>query len=161
MSDIELQQDNDVSAVEKLLDITFGVDRFEKAAYMYRQNVDAIASLSFVIHKEGELIATLRFWPIKIGSAGALILGPIAVKPELHGQGFGISLMKHGLEQALRQGHSRVVLVGDEEYYSKIGFSRVVATGIAMPGQDDESRLLAKSLIDDAFNGISGLISKG
>lgn len=161
MSNIELQHDDDIVAVEELLDITFGTDRFEKAAYALRRNVDAIPLLSFVIREGDHLIATLRFWPVKVGGVDALLLGPIAVMPDLQGKGFGIRLMEYGLSQAKAQGHSRVILVGDENYYSRIGFSRATAQGLTMPGQADVSRLLAVALKPDAFKDISGLISKG
>ncbi|MDG1438669.1 MAG: N-acetyltransferase, partial [Emcibacteraceae bacterium] len=160
MSDIKLQNDDDNQAVEELLDLTFGTDRLKKAAYSLRQGVEAIASLSFVIHSNDQLIATLRFWPISIDGAAALLLGPIAVLPELQGQGHGIRLMKHGLNIAKEQGHARVMLVGDEAYYRKVGFSRSSAANITMPGQVDKSRLLAFALDEDAFIGISGLITK-
>lgn len=161
MSNIELQHDDDIVAVEELLDITFGTDRFEKAAYALRRDVDAIPSLSFIIREDDHLIATLRFWAVKVGDVDALMLGPIAVRPDLQGKGFGISLMEYGLSQAKAQGHSRVILVGDEDYYSRIGFSRSAAQGLIMSGQADESRLLALALEQDAFKDLSGLISKG
>jgi len=159
MSDIKLQSYEDDGAVEELLNTTFGIDRFQKAAYSLRQNVKAIAPLSFVIRNDDQLIATLRFWSIHIDGAAALLLGPIAVLAKLQGQGHGIRLMQHGLNIAKQLGHSRVVLVGDETYYSKIGFSRRAAQNITMSGQVDQSRLLALALDEDAFIGISGLIT--
>ena len=159
MSDIELQNNDDSKAVEELLDITFGTDRFKKAAYSLRQNADAIAPLSFVIRNDDRLIATLRFWSIRIDGAESLLLGLIAVLPELQGQGHGIRLMEHGLKMAKQLGHSRVVLVGEETYYRKIGFSRSAAQNIIMPGQTDQSRLLALALDEDALIGMSGLIT--
>lgn len=157
---IELQQGSDKVAVEDLLDLTFGKDRFDKAAYSLREGVEAIDDLSFVVRRDGNVIATLRFWPVVIEDADALLLGPIAVLPELQGQGYGINLMKHGLGKAKELGHSRVILVGDEPYYKKIGFSREMALSLSMEGQADESRLLACALSQGAFDGVKGLISK-
>lgn len=157
---IELQQGSDKVAVEDLLDLTFGKDRFDKAAYSLREGVEAIDDLSFVVRRDGDVIATLRFWPVVIEDADALLLGPIAVLPELQGQGYGINLMKHGLSKAKELGHSRVILVGDEPYYKKIGFSREMALSLSMEGQADESRLLACALSQGAFDGVKGLISK-
>ena len=159
--DITLQNKSDIPKIEALLDIAFGSDRFLKAAYALREGVKSIEELSFVIREQDSLVATLRFWPIKAGGKEALLLGPIAVLPELQGQGSGIKLMQHGLDQAKMFGHSRVVLVGDERYYSKLGFSRKCAQNIYMPGQEDESRLLALELVEGSFNGVSGVLEKG
>ncbi len=155
-----MQQSSDAQSVEELLDVAFGEDRFKKAAYALREGVDPIADLAFVVKDDGKLIATLRFWPVKIGSHDALLLGPIAVKPELQGQGYGIKLMKHGLERAKELGHSRVILVGDESYYSRLGFSRKCAENITMKGQDDLSRLLALELLTGSFYNVIGEISR-
>ncbi|MCC3859591.1 GNAT family N-acetyltransferase [Pseudemcibacter aquimaris] len=159
MCNIEIQNRSDDMVVEKLLDKAFGRDRFKKAAYALRDGIDPIAALSFVVRKNDGIVATLRFWPVKISGHDALLLGPIAVLPELQGQGYGINLMKYGLNKAKVLGHTRVVLVGDEPYYKKVGFSRDLARSLHMPGQDDESRLLASELIPGAFQGISGNIT--
>ncbi len=157
---ITLQQPEDQKGVKLLLDLAFGGNRFEKAAYRYRENVPAISELSFVIYEDNLIIATLQFWPIRIGEHDGLLLGPIAVLPELQGKGYGIALMKHGLECAKKLGHTRVVLVGDEPYYSRLGFSREQAQNISMPEQEDESRLLALELLSGSFYGVFGDVKK-
>ena len=68
--------------------------------------------------------------------------------------------MKHGLKQAKTLGHNRVILVGDEAYYKRVGFSRELAVNISMAGQDEEHRLLAKELVEGAFDKVKGLIQK-
>lgn len=157
---IILQNEVDIPQIEALLDMTFGQERFHKAAYVFRDGVDAVENLSFIIKDKGELVATLRFWITKVMNFEVLLLGPIAVHPTYQGKGYGLELMRYGLEQAKVHGHSRVVLVGDERYYSKLGFSRSCAQNIHMPGQIDESRLLALELIEGAFQGVSGDLSK-
>lgn len=158
--EIELQKQEDIKDVETLLDLAFGEDRFSKAAYGLRDGIEPLYDLSFIIRDKGEIIATLRFWPIKIKENPALLLGPIAIKPELQGLGYGIALMKHGLKQAKTLGHSRVILVGDEAYYKRVGFSRNLAVNISMTGQDEEHRILAKELTEGAYDGVKGLIQK-
>lgn len=158
--DIELQKHDDIIDVDMLLDLAFGEDRYSKAAYGLRDGIEPLSDLSFVIRDQGHIIATLRFWPIKIEGHSALLLGPIAIKPELQGLGYGIALMKHGLKKAKNIGHSRVILVGDEAYYKRVGFSRDLAVNISMTGQDDEHRLLAKELVKGSFDKVKGLIQK-
>lgn len=158
--DICLQKDSDAQAVEVLLDLAFGPNRYEKAAYTYRENVPAIEELSFVIRESGNVIATLRFWPVTVGGKDCLLLGPIAVLPELQGKGYGITLMKHGLSKAKELGHTRVILVGDEPYYSRVGFSRDMARKITINGQKDESRILGLELLNGSFNNVIGEMKK-
>lgn len=157
---ILVQQQADDKGVELLLDLAFGLNRFEKAAYLYRQDISALKELSFVIYEDDLMIATLRFWPVNVGDKDCLLLGPIAVLPELQGKGYGIALMEHGLKRAKELGHSRVILVGDEAYYGRLGFTREHARALHMPGQEDESRLLALELQGGAFDGVSGEILK-
>jgi len=160
---IEPQQDDDLPDIERLLDQVFGPDRFAKASYQYRKDVDPLADLSFVMRDQGRLIASLRFWPVRIvtkdrRSSDALLLGPIAVDQAYQGQGLGIRLMNYGLNQATDAGHEYVILVGDEPYYKRIGFSHTAAEGLMMPGQQDVARLLARSLGQASLENISGTI---
>lgn len=157
---ISLQQNDDQKRVEQLLDLAFGYNRFEKAAYAFRVNCASIAELSFVVKENNLVIATLQFWPIKVSGKDCLLLGPIAVLPELQGKGYGIALMEHGLNRARELGHSRVILVGDEPYYRRVGFSREMAKDLIMKGQEDDSRLLALELLNGSFHGVFGNIEK-
>jgi len=51
-----------------------------------------------------------------------------------------------------------VLLVGDEAYYSRVGFKAVPKGRATMPGPVDYSRLLVAELVDGAFEGVSGPI---
>lgn len=166
VADIELQEMQDLEAVEHLLDVSFGLDRHQKTAYRLRDNVAPIPALSFVARLSGKLVGTLRFWPILIkGDAGdkasvpALLLGPIAVDPALKGRGIGIGLMTQGLARARQLGHKIVILVGDPDYYKRVGFSQIEPGRITMPGPVDTHRLLALELEDGALANVSGRIT--
>ena len=62
------------------------------------------------------------------------------------------------MQEAKASGHGLVLLVGDEAYYSRVGFKVVPAGRATMPGPVDYSRLLVAELVDGAFTGISGAI---
>ena len=164
MFGISAFKQNDILDNEDLLDEAFGSDRLSRAAYRLRDGVSALDELSFVMRCEGELKASLRFWPVLIKDGDrvweTLLLGPIAVRADCRGQGVGLRLMTHGLTKARQLGHKRVVLIGDEAYYQKVGFSSALAVGITMPGAVDKARLLAQALTRDAMNGVTGVISK-
>ena len=161
---VRLQTDNDTADIENLLDMAFGTDRLSKAAYSLREGVDAVPALSFVIDMGGNITGTLRFWEITIDnnckSVDGLLLGPIAILPRLQGLGLGIKLMNSGLAEAKKLGHKRVLLVGEEAYYKRIGFSRDIAKNITIPGQLDESRILAKELVKGSMCNIVGAVQK-
>lgn len=134
--------------IEALLDRAFGVDRRSKTAYRLREGSQPEDELSFVAQLDGRLVGSIQFWPLRIGvmhgdTVDALLLGPLAVDPDLQGKGCGIALMEHGLAHARKLGHALVILVGDEPYYARVGFSRIPDRQIIMPGPVDPDRLLA------------------
>jgi predicted N-acetyltransferase YhbS len=88
-----------------------------------------------------------------------LLLGPLTVEPPFRGRGVGRALLDRALQEAKAKGHRLVLLVGDEAYYSRVGFKAVVPKGrAAMPGPVDYSRLLVAELADGAFTDVSGEI---
>jgi len=51
-----------------------------------------------------------------------------------------------------------VLLVGDEAYYSRVGFKRIPKGRATLPGPVDYNRLLVAELIENAFKDVSGAI---
>jgi predicted N-acetyltransferase YhbS len=115
----------DAAAVEALNDAGFGPGRFAKSAYRLREGVDAVMSLGFVAFEKNELLGSVRFWPISVGGHEELLLGPLAVRGDQRGKGIGIALMQMGIEAAKLGPWRGILLVGDEPYYAKVGFSRL------------------------------------
>ncbi|MBX3506539.1 MAG: N-acetyltransferase [Parvibaculum sp.] len=148
-------------AVEKLVAEAFGPDRFEKTVYRFRDDVDAEASLSLVALDKGVVVGTLRFWPVEIeGGVSALLLGPLVTAPSRQGEGIGSRLMKAGLARATAEGHRIVILVGDEPYYRRFGFTRALARRLELPGWVDPARFLARELVSGALTGVSGVVGR-
>ncbi len=149
-------------AVKDLLDLAFGPGRFAKTAYRLREGVDALPELSFAGFLGDELIATIRFWPVKIGlDTQALMLGPLAVDPARRGRGWGLDMIAAGLSSAKSHGHQLVVLVGDEVYYARQGFEKVPPGQITMPGPSDPHRLLFCELEGGVIGAVEGVILRG
>ena len=86
----------------------------------------------------------------------ALLLGPLTVEPAFRSQGVGEALMMKSLDAARHAGHGLVLLVGDVDYYSRVGFARVPRGKITMPGPVDPDRLLYCELRDGAFAATNG-----
>lgn len=150
----------DESAVEALNHDGFGPGRFAKSAYRLRDGVACEANLSFVAVEDGILRGSIRFWPIDINGAPALLLGPLAVQSTERGRGIGISLMKHGIEAAKQSGHRLIILVGDAPYYARVGFNAIAPGKLSFPGPVDQSRLLGLALVDGALENLAGPVRR-
>jgi predicted N-acetyltransferase YhbS len=125
---------SDAAEIETLLDLAFGTDRREKISYRYRLGLEPEHDLALVARYKGRLLGSIRYWPIRIDTAPALLLGPLAVHPELQGRGIGRRLIRDSLGLAEAAGWRLVFLVGDAAYYGPRGFS-VVPEAIVMPGE--------------------------
>src|ERR1700682_2168520 len=147
MSDLSLtilaETANDAQAIERLHERTFGPGRFVLSAYRLREHVDHLLDLSFTARIGTLLVGSVRQLPILIGDTRALLLGALPVR---------------ALQQAKPKGHRLVLLVGDEAYYSRVGFKSVPKGRATMPGPVDYSRLLVAELVEGAFNDVSGAI---
>src|SRR5690348_12752329 len=158
---IQPEAADDAAAIERLHERTFGPGRYAKTAYRLREQVDHIRELSFTARIGTLLIGSVWLSPIRIGQTGALLLGPVTVEPAFRDRGVGQALIERALEQAKRNGHRLVILVGDEAYYEKCGFKRIPRGRAVMPGPVDPGRLLLAELAEGAFEGVSGPIRPG
>jgi predicted N-acetyltransferase YhbS len=146
----------DAARVEALNAACFGPGRFAKTAYRLREGSAPITPLSFVATDGDTLRGSVRFWPIQVGPARALLLGPLAVEALQRGRGIGIALMQAGIDAARAEGWQSILLVGDEPYYAKVGFSRLPPGQVIFPGPVDAGRILGLSLRDNALADLSG-----
>jgi predicted N-acetyltransferase YhbS len=162
MSDLSLtilpEKPNDADAIERLHERTFGPGRFVLSAYRLREHVDHLLELSFTARIGTLLVGSVRQLPICIGDTPALMLGPLTVEPPFRKRGVGRALLDRSLDDARKAGHRLVLLVGDETYYSRVGFKTVPKGRATMPGPVDYSRLLVAELVEGAFDGVSGTI---
>lgn len=160
MIDLALRFSNlspgDEAAVEKLDERAFGPGRFARTAYRLREGVEPAYDLSFVAHVGTLLVGANRMTPILVGLTPALLLGPLTVEPAFRSQGVGEALMKKSLDAAADAGHGLALLVGDEDYYARVGFARAPYGKITMPGPVDPDRLLYRELREGAFAATSG-----
>ena len=151
----------DAPARDALLNAAFGVKRFRKTSEKLRRGRLPAEALTFsAVDAQGKLIGTVRLWDIIAGSAGpALLLGPLAVDWTFRGQSVGAALMKHALEEAKRLGHTAVLLVGDEPYYSRFGFSESLTRSLHLPGPVERARFLGLELVEGSLDGAEGLVA--
>ena len=165
MADFTIQAETPahIAQIDPLLDRTFGPSRKGRTVYRLRENHDALAELSFVaLNEHGNMIASLRFWPILIGRTRlpAILLGPLAVEPQLQGRGIGKALVRHGLTTAKQQGQRICVVVGEPEYYGPFGFQPAAPAGLVLPGPVELRRFQVLELAPGALEGVKGMIGR-
>lgn len=138
----------DPEAVEALLDAAFGADRRGRTAYRLREGASAIPELSFAAWDGERLAGSLQSWPVGLRRAAVVeplvMVGPVAVAPDLQGAGVGKALMKALVEAADATGASALMMIGDPEYYERFGFTAEPAAGWRIDGPYEQRRLLAR-----------------
>ncbi len=150
MFTFDIERISDEVDITLLLDKVFGPGRHEKASYALREGVDPVSSLCLVARGPSGLAATIRFWPTIVRDlitntvSEALLLGPLAVDPDIQGSGVGSSLAFRAIHSAEAKGYQRILLVGDPGYYSRFGFAPVLPSFITLPGGKDARRLMVR-----------------
>jgi len=144
--------------VEALYDLCFAPGREALSSYRLRDKVPPVPELCLVARDAEDILAgAIRFWPVRIGEDHtALLLGPVAVHPTRQGEGLGAFLIRESLAKAATLGWTRVMLVGDEPYYSRFGFSRL--QGVEMPPPTNPDRVLGQALAKGAWDGVRGRV---
>lgn len=125
--------------IEALVSAAFGPGRLAKTAERLREGNRILSALSFVARVEGEIVGTVRVWPIRIGATRSTFLGPIAVDPAYRCLKIGEALVRAVCAAAEGQGLS-VLLVGDPPYFGRFGF--VQAPKAILPGPVHPGRVL-------------------
>ncbi len=158
---VEETKPSDLGPIETLLDGSFGIDRRMKTSYRLREGNVATAGLSLVVRDHHVGIAgAISFWPLMIGKVGApaLLLGPLVVNPARQNMGYGLTLMNAGLARAKAAGHGLVILVGDEPYYARVGFRKLPAGHLMLPGPVNPDRFLYLELAEGGLAKAHGLV---
>ncbi len=148
----------DVPAREALLDRCLGERRTAKSSERLREGRLPAEGLALTAERAGVVVATVRLWSVEAGGKAALLLGPLAVAPELQGEGLGRAMMREAIWRAACRGHGAVLLVGDAAYYERFGFSGDLTRDLAMPGPVERERFLGLELRDGALAGASGVL---
>ena len=133
----------DPHAVESLLDEAFGTDRHARTAYRIRAGMPMIHHLSFAALENGMLVGTVQSWPVAVGDAPVVLVGPVAVPPARQRSGIGRMLMNKLIETAP---DTAMAMIGDPEYYGRFfGFTADATAGWDVPSPVERHRLLARN----------------
>jgi predicted N-acetyltransferase YhbS len=155
---IRSERASEFVAREALLDACFGANRHTRTCQRLRDGRAPAEGLSLSAVREGALVGTLRLWHVSAGGTRALVLGPLAVANSCRKLGVGAALMDHALAAAKARGHRAVILLGDEPYYARFGFSAANTGELSLPGPFERDRLLGLELFEGALDGVWGMI---
>lgn len=137
--------------IEALLDRAFGEDRHSRTAYKVREGTDWLPALSFaVVDDDRFLVGSIQVWPVALTDEHGrrhpmLMVGPVAVVPERHNQGFGQALMAAMSSALDPQAALPQVLIGDPDYYARFGFHAAPTQDWQLPGPFERQRLLVRA----------------
>lgn len=151
-----------IAAIEVLIQDSFGEGtRKKRTIYQFRDQIAPLHDLCFVaIDEADDLIGSIRFWPSHL-SDGTLVplLGPLAVQPQLRGQGAGRQLIDHGLNAAKAAGYKGVLISGDPGYYVPLGFSVTVVENLYLPGPVTPLSFMGIEFEEGFLHNSHGLVS--
>jgi predicted N-acetyltransferase YhbS len=142
--------------VERLIACAFGPGRFAKAVERLRERGRLEPGVSLVARQGGVAVGCVRLWPVAVGEARGLLLGPIAVDAHWRRKGLGADLVQRACEAAAAAGWRYVLLVGDTPFFGPLGFAAAQARSVVLPGPVDQGRVLLRALVPGGADGLSG-----
>jgi len=141
------EQPSDAAAIEVLLDHAFGPGRFTKVSERVREMAPLRQDVSFCAWDGERLVGCVRMTEVRVGETPVLFLGPLAVELDQRKAGTGGALVERACKAADRAGFQVVLLVGDEPYFTRFGFSSALTAAVKLPGPVDQRRVLARGAI--------------
>ncbi len=160
MITITEEQPEDIGAREILLDRAMGPDRVLKPSERLRAGRLPAPGLSLVARDGGRIVGSVRLWHVDAGEdCAALLLGPLAVDPNVQGGGIGSALMREAVARAKALGHTAILLIGDAPYYTRFGFSAELTKRLKMPAPVIRKRFLGLELQPGALAHAAGKIT--
>ena len=158
---IRLENEDDYLEVEKLVRNSFW-NLYRPGAYEHfivhnlRNDESLVRNLAYVIEDDGIIVGHINYSIGKIHYENhvfpAVILGPVAVDETRQNQGLGTRLITHTLKIAEEDNIPFVLVVGDENYYSRFGFESASKYGIYLEGTglDEENPFFMIKIFDGA-----------
>ncbi len=99
-----------------------------------RADGDVLAELTFVAELDGGVAGVVVCSRATMGEGPSVGLGPLAVRPDLQGQGIGSALVAAVVVTADQRREPSLVLLGDPDYYAIFGFETAAGRGVGTPG---------------------------
>jgi predicted N-acetyltransferase YhbS len=154
---LTIERPQDGPLAEGLVDRAFGPGRFTKVSERVREFAAFAPELSVCAWRGARLVGTVRQWRVRCGRTPVVFLGPIAVEATERSGGLGAMLVREAVAAAKAAGEAAIVLVGDEPFFGRHGFTAARAKDVRLPGPVDQNRVLAAALKPEG-EALSGMI---
>lgn len=130
----------DADAVDTIHRAAFAGTEFGyqgEADLVRRIDADGDALVSLVAERDGAVVGHVLFSRMDVAGDGqplaAAGLAPVAVTPDLQGQGIGDALIRAGLDDLRQQAIAISFVLGHPDYYPRFGYSPDLAARFASP----------------------------
>jgi putative acetyltransferase len=136
----------DIPAIRAVHAAAFGRPAEAGLVDALRADAGWLPALSLVATEDGRVVGHVVCTRARIGTAPALGLGPLGVRPETQRHGVGHALMHAVLGAADALDEPIVVLLGHRDYYPRFGFRPAADLGITPPVPEWASHFQARPL---------------
>jgi predicted N-acetyltransferase YhbS len=153
---LAVERPQDAADVAALVERAFGPGRYAKVSERLREGNRMQAELSFCAFGADVLVGTVRQWPVMVGEARGVFLGPIAVEAAWRKHGVGGLLIQKCCAAAAQAQEAFILLVGDLPLFGPHGFSPAPAGSILMPSPVNPARVLLRPLREGVLDAIKG-----
>jgi putative acetyltransferase len=136
---IRAEEPGDHAAIAEVVAAAFGSPAEARLVDDIRTSPHYVPELSLVAELDGRVVGhvMVSFTSIHDDDDGSQRwisqLSPLAVAPDVHGQGIGSALVHEVCARADARGEPLVVLEGNPKYYGRFGFEPSSAHGITLP----------------------------
>lgn len=153
MLTIRQENKNDYEEVYKVIKTAFETAEHsdgneQDLVVALRKSDNFIPELSLVAVMDNKIVGYILFTKIKIKDNIELALAPLAVLPEYQRKGIGKKLIETGHNIAKNLGYHYSIVLGSENYYSKMGYIPAIQYGIKAPFQVPDENFMAIKLND-------------
>lgn len=137
---IREERAEDREAVARIIAAAFSLVPYAsgtEARIVERLRDEGAMTLALVAEADGRVVGHVALSLVRIdGATGWHALGPIAVRPDVQGQGTGSALVREALGRLRDMDAEGCVLVGNPSYYGRFGFAH--HAGLMAPPYPDE-----------------------
>ena len=125
---------DDHAVIATITEVAFGRPVEARMIEAIRDSEGYVPELSLVAEEDGEVVGHVITSYVSLEDGRQLLeLGPIAVRPDLQGNGIGGALVRASLAAADRRREPLVLLLGHPTYYPRFGFQSASAMGLLPP----------------------------
>lgn len=124
---------------------------------------DQEGSFALVAQDGVEIVGHVQLARAWVGESPVLSLGPIGVRPDRQGEGFGRRLVEGALAEGAARGEIAVILLGSPALYPRFGFDPASAYGLRNPfaGVQEDGFVVAEedfmvAALDDRARSLTG-----